>query len=622
MKALSKLWPCPKHCVALEESFRLPKTLAIASRVGDAARHPLARLADKLRRLGFEPHPAEGPEAAFRFGLDPGALAPRGYRLRVESSGVTLEGADEAGLFAAVATLGQWLELHTPHTSSSELPGLEVVDHPDFAHRGAMLDVSRNKVPTMATLFGLVERLAGFKLNQLQLYTEHTFAYRGHEKVWRGWSPLTPEEIRELDAFCHTRGIELVPNQNSFGHFHRWLIHEPYRQLAECPEGISHPFSPEPEPFSLCPTDPGSLEHLADLYDQLLPNFKSRMLNAGLDETLDLGQGRSAGVSAERGVGRVYLDFLKEVHRLARERGHRLQFWGDVILNHPELLAELPRDAIALEWGYEADHPFESDGARFAASGLDFYVCPGTSGWNSLAGRTTNALGNLGAAARAGRAGGALGYLITDWGDHGHLQPLPVSWAGLLGGAGLAWNADAELERETAAGLLDRWVFQDREHAAGRAFLDLGDTYRLTGSEHPNGSALFFLLVFPHYPLDHERLRGLDRAGLEEILERVDTAIVSGRRARMACADAELVSRELEWVADALRIAARLGLERLHLGGPGELASLPEPIRRRAARDLRALGERLSEIWLERNRPGGLTASRAKLETALSILDL
>ena len=48
--------------------------------------------------------------------------------------------------------------------------------------------------------------------------TEHTFAYRNHRAVWEHASPLTAQDILELDAFCRARYIELVPNQNSFGH--------------------------------------------------------------------------------------------------------------------------------------------------------------------------------------------------------------------------------------------------------------------------------------------------------------------------------------------------------------------------------------------------------------------
>lgn len=88
-----------------------------------------------------------------------------------------------------------------------------------------MLDISRDKVPTLETTFALVDRLASWKINQFQLYTEHTFAYRHHEEVWAKASPFTGDDILALDAYCHERYIELVPNQNSFGHLHRWFEH-------------------------------------------------------------------------------------------------------------------------------------------------------------------------------------------------------------------------------------------------------------------------------------------------------------------------------------------------------------------------------------------------------------
>jgi Flp pilus assembly protein TadB len=35
---------------------------------------------------------------------------------------------------------------------------------------------------------------------------------------------------------------------------------------------------------------------------------------------------------------------------------------------------------------------------------------------------------------------GAIGYLVTDWGDNGHWQQLPISFFGLVAGAGFSWN--------------------------------------------------------------------------------------------------------------------------------------------------------------------------------------
>ena len=258
-----------------------------------------------------------------------------------------------------------------------DLPTLRVTDWPDFPNRGLMLDISRDKVPTMETLYALVDLLASWKINQLQLYTEHTFAYQNHPEVWADASPMTGEEILALDAYCQARFVELVPNQNSFGHMHRWFEHERYLPLAEAPEGSMTPWGFFYEgPFSLAPTEPASLELVRELFDELLPHFSSPQFNVGCDETFDVGQGRSKEVVEEKGEGRVYLDFLLKIYREVKARRRTMQFWGDIIVHHPDLVAELPRDCIALEWGYDAQHPFNEHGAIFANSGIPFYVCP------------------------------------------------------------------------------------------------------------------------------------------------------------------------------------------------------------------------------------------------------
>ena len=397
-----------------------------------------------------------------------------------------------------------------------------------------MLDISRDQVPTLATLELLADTLASWKINQLQLYTEHTFAYAGHEEVWRGWSPLTPADVRTLDDLCHERGIELVPNQNSFGHLHRWLVHHPYRRLAECPEGLEHAWSNgRKEPFSLCPIDPGSLVLLDDLYEQLLPCFRSGRFNVGLDETIDLGQCRSQQACATHGRGRVYLDFLRQIHDRVTAWGRRMMFWGDIALEHPELLRDVPGDSTLLLWGYEADHAFAEQAGKLGRSGLEFHVCPGTSSWLSFGGRWSNALANLAAAAVAGVEHGARGFLITDWGDRGHLQPLAVSLAPLLAGACFAWNAEAARSPEAlpVAELVDRWATPGV--ATGAAALALGDAHLATGKKLKNSTAPFHLLTSVADPLTRRGFDRLDPVALASTSEHIG-AMLDGLRSSAA----------------------------------------------------------------------------------------
>jgi hypothetical protein len=547
--------------------------------------------------------PAAGPDV--RTDAGGAALPAEGYRLVVTDDRVVIEGRDAAGVFYARETLRQ---LVRRYAAARAIPALTIDDAPDFAERGVMLDVSRDKVPTTETLHRLVDQLASFKINRLQLYFEHTFAYRGHERVWADASPLTGAEIEALDAYCRERFIELVPNQNSFGHMERWLKHAEYTALAEVAP-------PSGDTMSLCPIDPRATAFLAGLYDDLLPHFTSRSFNVGCDETVDLGKGRSREAVERLGRGRVYLDFVKQIHALVAARGRRMQFWGDIVFEHPELIPDLPKDVLALEWGYEADHPFELQGAKFAAAGIDYQVCPGTSAWLSLGGRTTNALGNLEAAARSGLAHGACGLLITDWGDFGHWQPLPVSYLGLAYGAAVAWCHETNRELDVARAL-DAHVFRDRAGALGGIARDLGDAHRETGVLVKNASVLALLLLFPERTMGEGRLAGLSVEGLERAAARATSLSLRLHEARCDRDDASLLNDEFALAASLMRHACRLGIARLSAPG-GAVAAIPSSSRGALAADLAPIVADYRRIWRLRNREGGLRDSAGRLERLL-----
>lgn len=548
----------------------------------------------------------------FLLAIAPGHPA-EGYRLSISPPRVLLEASEPAGLFHGTQTVAQALR-----QCGSTLPAGEIVDSPDFPNRGVMLDISRDKVPTMETLLSLVDIFSELKYNHLELYTEHTFAYSGHREVWAASSPMTGDEIRRLDAYCRERFVELVPNQNSFGHLHRWLSLPRYRHLAECPDGFDWPWGGRSSsPFSLDPADPGSAALLEELFSELLPHFGSRLFNVGCDETFDLGQGKSQELCARRGKGRVYLDFLLKIHEMVRRRGRTMLFWGDIIMEHPELVAELPRDSVALEWGYEAQHPFAEHGARFAGSGIPFWVCPGTSSWNSLAGRTDNCLGNLRAAAEGGLANGAAGCLVTDWGDNGHWQALPVSFLGFSAGAAQSWCAAANRDLDLA-GALDAHVFKDRARVMGRLAHDLGNAYLRAGRLMHNESLLNHILRnpdgsgLPGAGLPGAGLPGaVSEAQLEETRAYVEAAASRLSSARMDRPDAGLVVEEYENTVRLLLHACDRGIAALR-------GTLADPRTTRSWRgELEAVLSEYRRIWLRRNRIGGLEDSIRGLESLL-----
>lgn len=606
------LLPVPRRAVWTQDSIPTASLRAIVLR-GDPAQlaAPARRLQSAAASAGVN-WPLRAASQGERRGA--GAvwihLAPRsgvpaqGYRLRLDRRGVVLLAADAAGVFYGVMTLVQLIR-----QSPRALPGAVIADHPDFPSRGVMLDISRDKVPTLATLFALVDRLAELKINHLELYTEHTFAYRNHAEVWAQASPMTADDVLALDAYCRERHVELVPNQNSFGHLHRWLELPRYRELAEAPDGFDFPWGGRSRgPFSLNPTHPGSLRLLDEWFDELLPNFTSPKFNVGCDETWDLGQGRNKALCEARGKGRVYLDFLLKIHRLVKRHRRTLHFWGDIILHHPELVSELPRDIVVLEWGYEANHPFAEHAARFGATGVPFYVCPGTSSWSSIAGRTANCLENLRSAAENGIRHGAIGYLNTDWGDGGHWQYLPVSYLGFAAGAAYAWayaaNRDLDVPRA-----LDAHVFGDAAGVLGRLAYDLGNAYSRIGHVRANGSLLSDVL---QRPPDVALPKGVTAATIQATRAFIDKTMAPLPAARPSGGDAALVRDEFAQAARMMRHACdRAAWVRDPKGAPAAL-------RRNLAPEMRRILGEHRRLWMARNREGGLHDSARALEARLA----
>ena len=111
-------------------------------------------------------------------------------------------------------------------------------------------------------------------------------------------------------------------------------------------------------------------------------------------------------------------------------------------------------------------------------------------------GRHDNALANLRAAAKAGKKFGAIGYLITDWGDGGHPQPLAVSWPMFLAGASLAWNAN-DFDESKLVSVLSRDVFGDSTGKIADAAFKLGFAHQKLGVKAANETPLGTVIAAP-----------------------------------------------------------------------------------------------------------------------------
>ena len=520
-----------------------------------------------------------------------GGHRPEGYRIQVGADGTFIEASDQVGLARGRTTLRQLAE-------GGEVPEAEIVDWPDFAVRGVMLDISRDKVPTMEALRQVVDVMAEWKLNHLQLYTEHTYAYADHQEVWSDASPMTAAELDDLRTYAGERHIELAANQNGLGHWERWLCRDRYRSLAIEPAAYVDERGRPHFPSTLEPTNPEALALVRSLLGEVLANFDSPLVNVGLDEPWELRAERAADYGA-------YISALRAAPELD---GRQMLVWGDIVAQHPELVPGLPDGVTVLEWGYDAGHPFAERCAVLARSSLPFWVCPGTSSWNSLLGRWTNARLNCLEAAQAGLSTGATGYLITDWGDGGHYQSRPVSLPGLAAGAAAAWNTRVAGEADFTAALAEV-RFDGVVLGAGRArsLLQLGDSHLAVGPQTPNTAAVLLHFLWPNLRVGQRSTEGLDGDQLDAYQAALNEGLLS--------ADPDPSGTQIRAELEHSVAIAQLMIDdaRCRLDGDGSLASIPESAREDFARRAGDLEAEHRRLWVGTNRPGGLDDSADRL---------
>ena len=392
-----------------------------------------------------------------------------------------------AGLWNAMAALAQRILL------ARLLPCCDITEQPGMAVRGFLLDISRGRIPKMEMLYRLVDLLALLRYNHLELYIEgFPYAYSFPDAPGAGADAIKPEELEALDQYCAARMIELVPCQNSLGHMSAWLAESRYAHLAEMEAKVGTAAEAESDaeatakaeadgtaggspfpPSTLNAADPESLELVKRMLSDLLPHFQSKQVNVCLDEPFELGTGKSRLAAGDMTPDELYLSYIRKLHDHLSKNGRKMLMWGDIAGKSAELLRELPEDILLLEWGYDADYPFERHVEAIREAGLRFLICPGTGSWTSFSGITDNMTANVRRAADAAYAYGAEGILLTDWGDFGHLQPISVSYPAMVLAAGYMWDRRGMTEEELGR-RLDSLIFGAPGCGAGALMLSSG----------------------------------------------------------------------------------------------------------------------------------------------------
>ena len=548
-------------------------------------------------------------------GLNGATLNEEGYVLHAGANGVVVAGGSAAGVFYGLQTLKQ---LVRGDGNEAFIQGVQIVDWPAMRWRGVSDDISRGPVPTVDYIKRQLRTFAAYKLNLHSFYMEQTFASAAHPLIGPAGGSLTPDEIRELVAYAKSYHIELVPEQQTFGHLHKALKLEKYAPLAETPYGDV-----------LSPQQEGSYALVADWYRELNELFPGQFFHIGEDETFELGQGQSREAARERGVGAVYFEHLNRIHDLLKPYNRKLIFWGDIALNHPDLIGNIPKDLLVANWDYTPRDSYTARIDPFKNAGLQQFVCPGVWGWNQIFPNVDAASQNIINFVRDGQTAGALGMINTTWDDDGEAL-FETAWYGIVLGAAASWQSGA-VDQSKFDGDFDWAFFRNDGDQFVKAIHALGSVNTLLGIR--SSDELFWRDPFTTSFQNDARANA---AKIRQMRLQVEATLESLLRSR------QLAHRNATMVPAMIFAAQRLD----HLGRRAETVekfsreywdaylNLGDRMRARSLRryyspiynQLREMTEELSvlragyrEQWLAENRPYWLDSVLARYDNAMAL---
>ena len=352
-------------------------------------------------------------------------MKSEGYFLDVDAKGIVIIAESDKGLFYGVMSLLQMLK---PEKRSLMVQGVSIHDYPSQKIRGITDDISRGQISTIENFKKIIRFCARNKMNVYSPYLEDVFQFKKHPDIGKNRGALSGTECKELDAYAKKYFVEIIPIFETLGHWENILIQPGYEKFAEFPGSHTVNISDE-KVYSL----------LDEMIGEIASCFSSPYFNIAADESWDVGLGVNRARVAKSDLATVHAEHYKRVFAIVKKYGKKPIMYGDIILNHPEILKKIPRDVIIVDWQYGARFDYSSTQV-FKNAGFPFIVSPAVWNFNGPFPNYLNTFLNIQNLNLNGFANGSQGLLCSNWNDFGGEALRELNYYGYSWTAECAWN--------------------------------------------------------------------------------------------------------------------------------------------------------------------------------------
>ncbi len=221
---------------------------------------------------------------------------------------------------------------------------------------GTFLDCARNNVPKISSLKKFALNTTFMVFNHLQLYLEDCIELDGEGYFGYMRGRFKAAELKELNEFCDTIGVELTPCVQTLAHLGNIFRHNAYQPVNDCND-------------ILLVDEEKTYELIGKMFAKIKECFTSNKVNVGMDEAHMLGMGKYLDKYGYKARHLIIREHLKKVLALASEYGLEISLFSDmffrvllggdyyddndVIGTMPDHIKEsVPENATLVYWDY------------------------------------------------------------------------------------------------------------------------------------------------------------------------------------------------------------------------------------------------------------------------------
>jgi hypothetical protein len=573
------------------------------------AKSTSSAVAQALRTLGQEYPIVEGGAAdvSVTFRHDPSAIQGRCERQGATAT-ITYAQTHQALRWVG-ALLGEVVPAGTSQTESTA-----------FTTLGIMLDCSRNAVMTVANFQKWLRRLALLGYNMAMLYTEDTYELPDEPYFGYMRGRYTAAELREIDAYAASLGVEMIPCIQTLGHLEQILRWHSYDSVKDTSSVL---MVGEEKTYAL-------IDKMLGFWKSV---FRSPRIHIGMDETHDLGRGRYMDRKGYKRGYDIFNEHLSRVIGLCEKHSLSPMIWSDMYFRMGSLSGDyydknckipadvkdaIPKSASLVYWDYyHDDEAFYADWiARHRELGFEPIMGSGVWTWALMWYNHRKTVDSAVPCVSACRNAGVKELFFTMWGDDGGYADFNSAMAGLAYMAEVSWQGtvDESALAKRFAGVCS---------ADYAATIAIADTLGRGGVEPTIlwDDPLMAMSVRSLMQYTERRKNGAaekDGFGvtpwtLDELVAQYE-ALPTTVAARKECVAAGDVAYACD-LAAALALKLRL-VDRLYKAWPakdrGQLKAVVDAVPTMLAA-IAALDASFKRMWLRNNKPFGLETMQIRL---------